>query len=60
MILDTCPFLSFSNATNIKARDLPEAGGALSNKYWDGLAAYAFACISLIPMVFTAVVCPVA
>jgi tRNA U34 5-carboxymethylaminomethyl modifying GTPase MnmE/TrmE len=39
--------------------DLPDAGGALSNKYLASLCEYAFCCISLIPNSLVDLLCPV-
>ena len=40
---------SLSKAINIKARDLPEAGGDLINKYCSPRRAYARACMVRMP-----------
>ena len=50
---------SLSRARNMSARDLPDAGGALSSKYWLSRAANAFACISRIPKASVFVLAPV-
>ena len=43
---------SLSNAKNINARDLPDAGGAFNRRYWLFLASYARDCIARMPMSF--------
>ena len=50
---------SLSSARNISARDLPDAGGALSRRYWLSRAANAFACISRMPSASVFVLEPV-
>ena len=50
---------SLSSARNISARDLPDAGGALSSRYWLSRAANALACISRIPSASVFVLAPV-
>ena len=52
-------FSSFSSAINIKARDLPDAGGALISKYCAEFALNAICCISRIPWSLVFLLVPV-
>src|SRR5690606_39991770 len=52
-------FFNLSKAMNIKALDLPDAGGAFSNKYCAVLPSYAFSCISRIPKALVLLLFPV-